>query len=96
MDTQSLFDNDSIILAGIVLIIWEAIVVIMYFVLSNPIMTLLNAILGCGTTPWLLILGPLYINVFDMIFAIAFITPIAWFFLWIFKKEYGSSTYKYY
>ncbi len=95
MDVTS-FDNDSIILAGIVLIIWEAIMVIMYFVLSVPIMALLNAILGCGTTPYLTMLGPEYRLVFNMIFAIAFAIPIVWFFLWVFKREYGSSMYRYY
>ena len=93
---NNLFDSDSIILAGIVLIIWEAVTIIVFYVLSTPILALLNAILGCGTTPYLAMLGPEYVTVFYMIFAISFIIPIVWFFLWIFKREYGSSMYRYY
>ena len=81
--------HDSIIIAGIVLIIFEAIVLIIYFVASDPILSVLEGIFSLSTVSEMGTYSPIILTVFNVMFAIAFITPIVYFFVWVYKKEHG-------
>jgi len=78
--------TESIIKAGILLIVYEFLFGAMYFFLSNPIVTFLNAVINTNIVAELATYGPLSLTVFDMMFAVLILTPIVWFIAW----EFGS------
>lgn len=80
-------ETQSIIMIAIILPIYEAIILIMWFFLSQPIYDVLSAIISLGNTPQLTLYGGLNLTVLDMLFAIAFMIPIVWVFVWVFRKE---------
>lgn len=88
--------TDSIIKAGVLLIMYEFLFGVTYFFLSNPIVTILNSVINTNIVPELAIHGPLSLTVFDMIFAVAVLIPIVWFIAWVMREEPVVSYKRYY
>lgn len=90
-------ERNSIFLAGIILIVYEAIMLMIFFFLSDPILSVLEGIFA-GTTniPEMSTFSPIILTVFNIIFAIAFIIPVIWFFVWIYQKEHGYQFRRFY
>lgn len=89
-------NDNSIIVGGVVLIVWECIVLCMYFFLSDPILSVLEGIFNLSTLSQMGTYSPVIIIIFNVIFAVAFITPVVWFFVWLFKKEGGYQFRRFY
>ena len=81
--------NDSIIIRGVLLIVYMFIVVMAYFVLSTPfemIVTDMENINASGDAQ-IESTGGLIRTAFDMAFALAGIIPSFWFIAWCFSRE---------
>ena len=88
--------NNSIFVAGIVLIVFEAVILIIYFVLGPAILSVLNGIFNLNNAPAeMATYSPEILLIFDAIFAVAFITPVIWFFVVLFRKEHGYQFRRY-
>jgi len=85
-------ETNSIIKAGVILAGYEFLMILMYFLLSTPIPTFINAVMDTEIVDELATYGSLGLNIFNLMFAIAFILPIVWFLLWCVREE---STYYY-
>lgn len=88
--------SSSIILAGIILLIYEAIVIICFYFLAPIVMIILYSIFNSQVT--LDYGGAMYAQEFYvitvMMFAIAFLIPLVWFILWVFRVESGYNVYR--
>lgn len=82
-------EHDSIIVAGILLIISEAIILIIFFVGGEAVLSVLQGIINLVTTSEMATHSPLIITCFYLMFAIAFIVPPIYFFVWVARKEKG-------
>ncbi len=82
-------EHNSIIVAGIILVIYEAITLIIFFVGGEAVLAVLQGIINVITTSEMATHGPLVITCFYLLFAIAFIVPVVWFFVWVTKREQG-------
>lgn len=87
--------TNSIILAGIVLMIYEAIIIITFYFLSPIVMMILYAIFTDPTT--VAVNGSMYASEFYavtvLMFAVAFLIPVVWFVLWVFRVESGYQVF---
>jgi len=77
-------DIESITAAGILLVIWEAIIIIVYLFFSNPIAQVFAGFAGINIAQM-----PAYVatisTYFGYMFAIAGIVPIVVFIVWIYQ-----------
>ena len=87
-------DSDNLIFLVVVLAIYEALILICYFFLSTPILTLLNGIvtLFSDSVSQMGTYGIPTLVIFNIMFAIAFIIPIVWFLVKIARVESGYMT----
>ena len=83
--------TNSIIMAGLMLLIYEAMIIICFYFLSPIVMLILYSIFNSQIT--IDVGGAMYANEFYlvtvMMFAIAFLIPLVWFILWVFRTESG-------
>jgi hypothetical protein len=83
--------TNSIILAGLILLVYETMVIICFYFLSPIVMIILYSIFNSQVT--LDYGGAVYAQEFYivtvMMFAIAFLIPLVWFVLWVFRTESG-------
>ena len=87
---EGIDQTQSIIVAGFILVIYEAIVLMCFYFLAPPVMMILYGILGGFTTTIVPTQYPQEIyTVCDMMFALAFLIPIIWFIIWVVKTESG-------
>jgi Sec-independent protein secretion pathway component TatC len=82
---------NSIILAGIILIIYETMVLLCFYFLAPVVMMILYSIFNSEIT--IANHGAMYSGEFyfitTMMFAVAFLIPVVWFVLWVFRTESG-------
>jgi len=88
-------DHDSIIIAGIFLIVSEAVVLIIFFVGGEAVLQVLQGITSLVTTSEMATHGPFVITCYYLLFGIAFFLPVATFFFWLFRKERGFQFRRY-
>lgn len=82
--------HNSILVAGIVLVVYETIILIIYFLAGSAVMDVLTAIFGISNVASQMgTYSPTILTVFNMMFAVAFLLPVAYFFVWIWRKEQG-------
>ena len=88
--------DDNIIFLGVILIISEAVILISYFFLATPILLVLNGlVMGLtGYVPQMATYGTPTLVIFNVMYAVAFIIPIVWFFLKIAQVESGYQRYR--
>ena len=83
---------NSIILAGIMLLVYESIMIVCFYFLSPVVMMILYSIFNSEVT--LAYNGGMYASEFYFVtvamFAVAFLIPVVWFILWVFRVEAGS------
>lgn len=89
-------DTNNIIIAGVILIVYEALLLISYYILSVAFPPVLSGIITSGITPELATQGPITLTIFDYMFALAFLTPIFGFFVWIWRRESGHQFRRFY
>ena len=89
-------ETNNIIVAGIILIVYEAMILITYYVLSIPGVAILQGIININSVPELATYGGISLTVFDMMFALAFMIPIVWFFVWIYRTGYMGQFRRFY
>jgi len=83
-------EQKSILIMGIVLIVFEAIILIIYFVAGDTVLQVLNGIFGLSNNPsQMSTYSPLILTVFNVMFAVAFLIPVVWFFVVLYRKEHG-------
>jgi Sec-independent protein secretion pathway component TatC len=83
--------TNSLIMAGLILLVYEAMVIICFYFLAPIVMIILYSIFNSQVT--LDYGGAVYASEFYvitvMMFAIAFLIPLVWFILWVFRTESG-------
>jgi len=80
-------ETNSIIKAGVILAGYEFLMIIMYFLLSPVIPPFINAVMDTEIVDELATYGSLGLNIFNLMFAVAFLLPIIWFVLWCVREE---------
>jgi len=88
--------QNSILVAGIVLIVYEAVILIIYFVGGDAVLRVLNGIFDLSPVPEMGTFSPIILTCFNMMFAVAFLLPVVWFFVWVYKKEHGYQFRRFY
>ena len=88
--------DDNIIKLGLILIVTEAVILITFYFLATPIQMLLYGLITSVVdfVPEMNTYGWQTITIFNMMFAIAMILPIAWFLLRISRVESGYNIYR--
>lgn len=88
--------GDNIIFLGLVLAVYEGLIFMCYLFLSVPIMMLLNGIISLftGSIPEMTTYGSPTLTFFNIMFAIAFIIPVIWFFVSIARVESGTQSFR--
>lgn len=89
-------DTESIIKAGVILAVYEFLVILMYFFLSVPIPTFINAVMDTDIVPELQTYGSLGLTIFNLMFAIAFFLPVIWFLFWCIREDPNTFYRRYY
>ena len=89
-------EHDSIIVAGIFLIIMEGIILIIFFIGGEAVLSVLQGIMNLVTSSEMATHSPLIISCFYIMFAIAFMIPVVWFFVWIARREKGFQFRRFY
>jgi hypothetical protein len=81
--------TDSIIVRGVLLIAYLAIIIIIYLVLSTPYIQIVGSFedLNQSGDAQMEFTGGVIRTVFDMMFAMAALVPIFWFVVWCFHRE---------
>ena len=83
--------TQSIILAGIILMVYEAIMIICFYFLAPVVMMVLYSIFNSPVT--IASHGAVYSGEFyfitNMMFACGFLIPVVWFIVWVFSVESG-------
>lgn len=85
---------ENIIKAGAVLAIYEFLMIVMYFFLSKPIPTFINAVMDTEIVPELQTYGTLGLTVFNIMFGIAFLIPAIWFMIWIIREDPQNTVFR--
>ena len=80
-------EAENIIKAGVILAVYEFLMLIMYFLLSKPIPVFINSVMNTEIVPELETYGTLGLNIFNMMFGVAFIIPIVWFLIWCIRED---------
>ena len=88
------YADSSIIVAGIVLAVWEMIMILCYFFLSTPFTLFLNAIFSMDINSYQVQFWASHMTALDMCFAGAMLFPLFWFLVWCISVESGSYRYK--
>jgi hypothetical protein len=87
--------TQSIILAGILLLVYETIMIICFYFLAPVVMMVLYSIFNDPVT--IANHGAVYSGEFywitNAMFAIGFLIPVVWFIVWVFSVESGYQIY---
>ena len=80
----------NIIRDGVILIVFEFIVIIMWIVLSHPMAVIINSLISSGTAMGIgqmTYYGSLVNHVVDMVFLLMGLAPLIWFFFRAYQRE---------
>ena len=77
----------NIIKAGLILLFYEFLIILIYLLLVQPVPTTIEAIQDTGIVDELEEYGDLALTIWDYMFAIALIGPPFGFLVWVFKDE---------
>jgi len=87
---------NSIIFAGILLVVYEAVIIMCFYFLAPAVMLILYSIFTSDIT--MANHGAVYSGEFyfvtNMMFAIAFLIPVVWFIVWVYRVESGYQIYR--
>jgi membrane-bound ClpP family serine protease len=84
--------TDSIILAGVVLVVYEAIMIMTFYFLAPVIVLILYSIFTGSSTlvSNINVYASEYYFIVKVLFAIGFLVPLVWFITWVFRIERGN------
>ena len=86
---------NSIIFAGILLVVYESVVIMCFYFLAPAVMLILYSIFTSDIT--MANHGSMYSGEFyfvtNMMFALAFLIPVVWFIVWVYRVESGYQIY---
>lgn len=89
---------DNIVHAGLVFIVYLFVAILVYYLLSSPVDTLLNMFLNSsvGTSAEIAMSTniPLIKTALNIAFALGIAFPIVWFIMWVFSKEPDFSMFR--
>ena len=81
----------SIIQAGVVFAVYLFVMILLYFVLSSPIDSVMNGIIGSASNTLasdeMTEFSPNFTWAVKLAFAISIAIPVTWFVFWLFSKE---------
>lgn len=89
-------ETNNIIKAGVILAGYEFLMIVMYFFLSKPIPTIINSVMNTEIVPELQTYGTLGLNIFNIMFGLAFLIPIIWFLIWCIREDPQNIFYRRY
>jgi hypothetical protein len=80
----------NIIRDGVILVVFEFIVILLWVVLSSPMAVIINSLINAGTTMGITQMttyGILVNRVVDIIFLLMGLCPVIWFFFRVYQRE---------
>jgi len=80
----------NIVRDGVILVVFEFIVILLWVVLSSPMAVILNSLINAGTTMGITQMttyGALVNRVVDIIFLLMGLCPVIWFFFRVYQRE---------